>query len=230
MCGRYTNQTPLQAFAELFGTPVPDLELGPRYNVAPGDAILACRASPVGGRELVLLRWGFVPAWSRTPSAGPRPINARAESVGEKPLFRDAFRRRRCLVAADGFYEWKPEGKRKQPWYFRLAGGVPFAFAGIWERTRGPEGEPLETCAILVTEANELVARIHARMPVILTGECFGEWLDTAEGDAGRLSPLLRPFPPGRMEAFPVGPAVNRPGVEGPDLLRPLETAGGTTR
>lgn len=222
MCGRYTNLTPVRAWADLFGAPVPEWETSPRYNVAPSDAVLACRTGPRGDRELAVLRWGLVPAWSRGPSTGPRPINARAETVAEKPMFREALRRRRCLVAADGFYEWKAEGRRKQPWYFRRREARPFAFAGLWELWRGAGGEVLETCALLVTEANALVAPVHDRMPVILAPERFDRWLDPDELAPDRLAEFLRPFPPEDLEAYPVSPAVNRPGAEGPELIRPL--------
>jgi putative SOS response-associated peptidase YedK len=166
-------------------------------------------------------RWGLVPPWARDAATGNRLINARAETVSEKPAFRRAYRERRCLVPADGFYEWRREGAVKRPFYIRMRDGAPFAFAGIWERWEGIRGESVETCAILTTEPNDLMAPIHDRMPLILPPEEYGRWLDPSVRATESLAPLLRPFPSGPLEAYPVGRTVNNPQTEGPSLIRP---------
>ena len=226
MCGRYTNITPVEAFGSLFRiAEVPLPELKPRFNVAPGQDVLACRAAPKGGaRQLVMLRWGLVPHWAKDLSTGYRMINARAETVAEKPSFRSAFRSRRCLVAADGFYEWKiREGsKAKQPHRIRLKGERPFGFAGLWERWPGREGEVVESCTIIVTTANDLLAPIHERMPVILPPGAYDLWLDPQVTEADRLLPLLRPYPQEEMETYPVSTQVNSPANDGPALVEPV--------
>jgi putative SOS response-associated peptidase YedK len=168
-------------------------------------------------------RWGLVPAWARDAATGNRLINARAETVSEKPAFRRAFRERRCLVPADGFYEWKREGTVKRPFHIRMRDGAPFAFAGIWERWEGIGGESVETLAILTTGPNDLLAPIHDRMPLILPPGEYGLWLDRSVRAPERLAPLLRPFPSGAMEAYSVGRTVNNPQADGPSCIRPAE-------
>ena len=224
MCGRYTLKTPPAELAELFGLGDPPA-LAPRYNIAPTQPVPAVRSSAGDGREWALLRWGLVPGWADDPSVGNRMINARAETVAAKAAFRNALKNRRCLVAADGFYEWKREGRQKQPFHIRLRGGGPFAFAGLWERwTKG--GEPLESCTFLTTGPNELMQPLHDRMPVIIAPEDFDLWLDPAVRDAEALAHLLRPFPAERMEAFPVSKHVNSPTRDDPACAAPLPPAG----
>jgi putative SOS response-associated peptidase YedK len=213
MCGRFARTFPAAAFAQLLGLDEAP-ELPPRYNVAPTQPVAAARLGPQGGRELALLRWGLVPAWSADPRKGF--VNARAETAAAKPTFRAAFRRRRCLVPADAFFEWQAEGGRKQPYLFRRRDGAPFAFAGLWERWQGGGGEALETCCILTTTANEVVAPVHDRMPVILLPEDFGPWLE------GGSASLLSPYPAVLMVGYQVGPLVNSPRNDGPECLRPL--------
>lgn len=223
MCGRFTLFTPASRLAEVF-LPGEVLAGTPRYNIAPGQPILSVRASAAHDRrEFAMPRWGLVPAWARDAAIGNRLINARAETVSEKPAFRRAFRERRCLVPADGFYEWKREGPGKRPFYIRMKDGAPFAFAGIWERWEGAPGKVVETCAILTTEPNEILSPIHDRMPLILSPEEYGLWLDPSVPPSDRLARLLRPFPPGGMEAYPVGRAVNNPHTEGPSCIRPAD-------
>jgi putative SOS response-associated peptidase YedK len=213
MCGRFVRTSPAAAFAQLLGLDEPP-ELPPRYNVAPTQPVAAARLGPHGGRELALLRWGLVPAWSADPRKGF--INARAETAAAKPAFRSAFRQRRCLVPADAFFEWKSGGGAKQPFLFRRRDGAPFAFAGLWERWQGGGGEALETCCILTVSANEVVAPVHDRMPVILRPEDFGPWLE------GGPPSLLSPYPAELMVGYPVSPLVNSPRNDGPECLRPV--------
>jgi putative SOS response-associated peptidase YedK len=218
MCGRFSLFTPAPDLAGLFdlaGFP----ELAPRYNIAPTQPVAAVRACD-SGRELVRLRWGLVPPWSRDTKVAP--INARAEKAADKPMFRAALRKRRCLIPADGFYEWLAlaGAKRKQPHCFRARDERPFAFAGLWERWVGPDG-PVESCAILTTEANDLVRPVHDRMPVILPERHWAAWLDAGLQDAAALVPLLRPFPADAMRAYPVGSMVNSPRNDWPACLEP---------
>lgn len=221
MCGRYTLRTPVAELAEAFGLPeVPSLE--PRYNIAPTQPV-ATVLVVTGERQLRRMRWGLIPSWARDPSIGQRLINARAETLAQKPAFRAALRQRRCLILADGFYEWARRGRGKQPYYILRRDERPFAFAGLWERWQPPEGgEPIESCTIITTQANELVAAFHERMPVILEEPDIALWLDPAVTDAQRLGPLLRPCPAERMKAYPVGPQVNRPSADTAAVTRPL--------
>jgi len=220
VCGRYVQTSPADALAARFGARLPEgLAWTPRWNVAPSTLAPVVREGP-GGPELALLAWGLLPSWAKDP-AGLRPINARAEGIAGKPMFRDPLRRRRALVPADGFYEWKAEGSRKTPWHFRLAGGGPFAFAGIWERRETPGAAPLESFAIVTTEANALVRTVHPRMPVILDAEAEDVWRRTGELSPAELARCLAPFDEARMEAWPVSSWVNAPSREGPRCLEP---------
>jgi putative SOS response-associated peptidase YedK len=216
MCGRFALHASPEVIALQFGlASVP--RLAPRYNIAPGTEILAVRAAQ-GVRAAALLRWGLVPAWAKDAALGARMINARSETVAEKPAFRAAFRRRRCLVPASGFYEWQTRPAGKQPWYIRPREAELFAFAALWERWSGPDG-PLETCAILVTEANAALAPLHDRMPVILPPSAWTRWL---ECDAATdVRDLLRPCPPEWLVLHPVGRAVNDARRDEPALIEP---------
>lgn len=218
MCGRFTLTAPGEEVAEAFGLDeVP--ALSPRYNIAPTQPLLVVHlASPEGPRRAAWLRWGLVPAGAIEPG---RPlINARAETAWEKPSFREAFARRRCLVPADGFYEWAPEGGRKQPYLFRRSDGRPFAFAGLWEPAS--EADRPGTCVLLTTEPNELARRIHDRMPVILDPADHARWLDPRLSAPAALRPLLRPYPAGPMTAHRVSGAVNDPAHDAPDCVSPV--------
>lgn len=222
MCGRFVRSRPVADYAALFGAE-PVAALPPSWNVAPGQPVLAARARRGGGRELVALRWGLVPSWARDPGKGPRPINARAETAAERPAFRTALRRRRCLVAADGFYEWRATRAGRWPWLFRLADGAPFGLAGLWERWEGPDGTVLETCAVLTVEANATVAPVHARMPLILAErEAVTAWLDPDLQDPAALQELMAPLPADRLVAWPVSRAVNSPRRDEPALVEPV--------
>ncbi len=217
MCGRYKLGLTGEEVAEAFGllaTP----EVRPRYNIAPSQAAPVVLAAPGRPPEARLMRWGLVPSWARDPAIGHRMINARAETVADKPAYRVAFQRRRCLVPADGFYEWQRRGDARVPHLLRLRGGGAFAFAGLWESWEGPEGA-LETFTILTTAPNALVALIHDRMPVILGPGDRDRWLRDADPRA--LAALLRPFDPDAMEAFPVSRAVNDPRFDDPSCAQP---------
>jgi putative SOS response-associated peptidase YedK len=220
MCARYTLHAAPHLVAELFGLPdVPHLDA--RYNVAPSPFVPVVGAKPDGRRGLSLFKWGFVPSWAEA-GLKVRPVNAKAETVASTPMFRDAFRKRRCLVPADGFYEWRTVAKKKLPVHFRLRYGKPFAFAGVWDCWKGGD-KPLYTVAVLTTKPNELTRTVHDRMPVILPPSAFATWLDVAVGDPLALRPLLAPYPADEMEAHPVNPPMNRPGFEGPECLIPPE-------
>jgi putative SOS response-associated peptidase YedK len=222
LCGRFTLFDTAASLAEAFEV-VEVPSLSPRYNIAPSQAVAAVRIPPSGGaREVVLLRWGLIPSWAKDPSLGDRMINARAETAAGKPAFRSAIRRRRCLVPASGFYEWKRTNGRKQPYYIRRPDGKPFAFAGLWESWEGPGQAAVESCAILTTSANELLLPIHDRMPVIVSPADYDLWLSSEVRDPAELARLFRPCPPEEMTAFPVGTAVNNPKTDSPQLIEPL--------
>jgi len=219
--------TPVEQIAELFRITEAS-SLTPRYNIPPSQQILAVRNRPGHeGREMVSLRWGLIPSWSRDAAIGDRLANARAETAAEKPSFRQALRQRRCLIPADGFYEWKKSGGRKEPYYVRLRDGGLFAFAGLWERWRGDEADPLETCSILTTDANDLLRPIHDRMPVILDPADYGPWLDPDLHNPEVVQALLRPFPAERMVAYPVSRLVNDPGRDDRRCTEPEREAAG---
>ena len=223
MCGRFTLFDTAASLAEEFGVEeVPTLS--PRYNIAPSQAVAAVR-NPRGGsaRSAGLLHWGLIPSWAKDPSIGNRMINARAETAAVKPAFRSAIRSRRCLVPADGFYEWKRTGGRKQPYYIRRRDGRIFAFAGLWESWEGPGGAAVESCAILTTLPNDLLRPIHDRMPVLVSPRDYDLWLSPEARDPEALAPLFCPYPSEEMIAFPVGTAVNNPKRDSPDLIEPLD-------
>ncbi len=220
MCGRYTLTVPVEILAEEFGVTGPLPEVPPSYNIAPTQEVAAVLADD-GERRLEMLRWGLIPSWADDPGIGSRMINARSETVPEKPSFRRAFRERRCLILTDGFYEWKRTDDGKQPYYIRMEDGWPFAFAGLWESWRGGR-EEIRSCTILTTEANDLVSEIHHRMPVILAPEDHGLWLDPDVREADPLLPLLAPYPDDVMEAYPVSRFVNRPTNDDPRCVEPL--------
>jgi putative SOS response-associated peptidase YedK len=224
MCGRYTLTASGEDVADLFDLmDVPAIL--PRYNLAPTqEAAVVRQVAPRAPRTLDLLRWGLIPYWAQDPAIGNRMINARAESVAEKPAYRDSFQRRRCLIPADGFYEWKKAGKAKQPYLIRRRDRRPFAFAGLWSTWRDPEhgGEPVETFTILTTGPNDLMHPLHDRMPVILARENFDLWLDPKMEDAEKLQALLVPHAVEGFEAFPVSRLVNSPTNEVAGCIEPL--------
>jgi putative SOS response-associated peptidase YedK len=248
MCGRFTLRTPPSQLVKQFGlTAMP--ELAPRYNIAPTQEVVAVRAAADGqsssqsgkhapravaaegtrsvpstdsARELVMLHWGLIPPWADDPRVGNRSINARSETADSKPAFREPFRQRRCLVVADGFYEWKTAGRGKQPYYIRAADDRPFAFAGLWARWRRGDLR-IESCTILTTDANQRLADLHDRMPVILQPRDYDLWLDTAVQEVSRLKRLLIPCPDEMLTLHPVGTNVNRPSNDGPECIVPSE-------
>jgi len=247
MCGRFTLRAPASQIAEQFAVfDMPDLK--PRFNIAPTQPVPVLRLRPSGDgggsaakqpggrgghgqtsgeagppRELVLLHWGLIPHWAKDPAIGNRMINARSETVAEKPAYKAALRRRRCLVLADGFYEWKKTSSGKQPYFFHLADDRPFAFAGLWESWEGPDHSYIESCTLLTGEPNEVVRPIHDRMPVILAPDEYPRWLDPTIADIDRLSPLLAPYPAAEMRARAVSRAVNSPRTDDPRCIEPVE-------
>jgi putative SOS response-associated peptidase YedK len=227
MCGRFVQASPFHVIAETFSIQEGAAELHPRYNVSPGQDVLAV-IRPAGDRanRLAWFRWGLVPSWSKDPSIGNRMINARAETVAEKPGFRTAFQKRRCLVAADGFYEWRRTGKAKSPFYVRLRTGEPMGLAGLYETWASPGGEILKTCTIITTRANALLETVHNRMPVIIPREKQTDWLDPDRQEAESLAGLLEPCPPGGMEMYEVSRAVNFPRNDSPELILPYTPKG----
>jgi putative SOS response-associated peptidase YedK len=219
MCGRYTVTSSPRSIKALFDyDDAPDFP--PRYNVAPSQPIAIVRLEQ-GRRRFALVRWGLVPSWVEDPRRFPLAFNARGESVLDKPAFRAAMRHRRCLVPADGFYEWKREGDRKQPYYLRARSGAPIAFAGLWECWMGPNGEEMETAAIVTTDASPSLSHIHERMPVIIAPEAFDLWLNCRDVDAQTAAALLVPCPDDLLVAYPVSPAVNRAANDGAALIEP---------
>jgi putative SOS response-associated peptidase YedK len=195
-------------------------EFDHRYNIAPSQKVLAVRQEAGGGREGVMLKWGLIPSWAKEPGIGNSLANARADTVAEKPAFRSAFKRRRCLVVADGFYEWGKGDGGKIPYYFQLKDSGPFAFAGLWERWDKGE-EPIETCTLITTEANGVVGQIHDRMPVILMPGDYEHWLDPKQQEAGPLKELLRPLADELMINHAVSKLVNNPRNERRECIEP---------
>ena len=236
MCGRYSLTSPTEAVRRLFEFPERP-NLAPRANIAPSQDVAAVRLasgeSGEVGRHFVWLRWGLIPAWAKDPAIGNRTINARAETVARKPAFRAAFRARRCLILADGFYEWKTESGGKQPYRITLADGGPFALAGLWERWANPQGgETIESCTIVTTAANARLQEIHPRMPVILAPDAFVPWLDPRTPRA-QAEALLVPFPSEALTHYRVSPRLNSPANDDPTLIEPLDApaeAGGQPR
>ncbi len=223
MCGRYTQKETFDNLLKLLQV-VNTPQMKPRYNIAPTQLVACVRTMPGDGhRECTMLKWGLIPSWAKDASIGNTMINARGETVPEKPSFKKSFQSRRCLVLADGFYEWKREGKTKQPYYIRFHDQRPFVFAGLWERWAKTE-HAIETCTIITTHPNSLMEPIHQRMPVILDSQAYRTWLNPDIQDATRLTPLLTPFPSDDMEAFPVSTMVNSPMNDRPECLSPLES------
>jgi putative SOS response-associated peptidase YedK len=218
MCGRYLLTSPVDLLRQLFRF-MERPNLGPRYNIAPTQEVPIVRLSREGDRrELLQARWGLVPYWAKDAKIGNRLINARAEAIERTPAFREAYQRRRCLVPADGFYEWRKAGKERQPLLIRRRDQAPFAFAGLWERWQQPDGQILRSCTIVTCPPNALVAEVHDRMPVILATADHDRWLDPSQGDG---KALLRPCPAEWLEALAVSPRVNSPANDDPACLAP---------
>ncbi len=225
MCGRYSLATPDAIIAEAFELSEPP-GLMPRYNIAPTQSVAVVRAGADGSLRLGPLRWGLVPSWARDPGIGARLINARSETAADKPAFRSAFRSRRCLIVADGFYEWRRGRGRTQPFHVRYRDARPFAFAGLWERWEKGDGPPLESCTILTCPPNSVVAPVHDRMPVILEPDMYRRWLDVIATGPEEATALLRPAADVDMEAFPVSTTVNSPANDSAACREPLPGYG----
>ena len=220
MCGRFEIHNTLEIIAKVFGIDSVTFDYAPSYNIAPSQDILLVVNE--GKRRLVKSRWGFVPPWSQELSDGYKMINARAESVAEKPSFRQAFQNQRCPVVADGFYEWKKEGTRKRPFYIRLKSGKPFGFAGLYNIWKSPEGEQIRTSTIITTDANELVHPLHDRMPVIASPDAYDMWLDPNIHDKALLQNILKSYPSEELEAYEVTSLVNSPKNNAPENIQKI--------
>ena len=226
MCGRFTLKTDPETLTETFPgftAPAAD-EMRPRYNIAPSQRVAVVANN--GGNSVEFFQWGLIPSWAKDPKIGNRMINARSETLAEKPSFRTPYKRRRCLVLTDGFYEWKaePGSKTKTPFYIRLKSEKPFAFAGLWEAwSPNIDDDPLLSCTIITTSPNALMETIHRRMPVILETDAYDRWLDPSDQFPAQLDGLLTAYPAEEMEAYPVSRLVNRPSNDSPDCIAPMD-------
>ena len=216
MCGRYTLTIDIKTIAEKFGVPA-TLETSPRYNIAPTQEVVTVMRN--GTSHLALLRWGLIPSWAKDESIGSRMINARAESLAEKTSFKGLLRSKRCLIIADGFYEWRQENGFKTPMYITLKNGEPFAFAGLWDQWKSPDGQQVRSCTIITTEPNDVLAPIHNRMPAILLPGAYEDWLNPDLRDEQALSHWLAPYPAEEMAARAVSRLVNDSKREGQELI-----------
>jgi putative SOS response-associated peptidase YedK len=221
MCGRYTL-TSLEGLIEEFGLIQPPSSVPPRFNIAPSERVPVIDNRPREQRVLTTMRWGLIPYWAKDPTIGNKLINARRETAAEKPAFRDALRRRRCLIVADGFYEWKREGKRRTPFYVRRRSGGPMAFAGLWERWRAPDGELLHSFTILTTGANELMAPVHDRMPIIVDRADYDRWLEPSPVPPAALAHILVTPPSQGFDMYEVSRLVNSPRNDTPACIQPI--------
>lgn len=223
MCGRFMLTVDVSQLQDAFPWLHISGGITPRYNIAPGQPVAVVPND--GTNRLDFFIWGLIPSWAKDPRMSNRLINARAETLSEKPAFRAAFRRRRCLILADGFYEWRkePNGKTKTPMVVRLKSHSPFAFAGLWEIWHSPDGSQVLSCAIITTPPNELLASIHDRMPAILPSQAYFDWLTPAEMPPSKLQQLLRPYPAEELIAYPASRAVNNPDLDTPELILPYQ-------
>ena len=222
MCGRFTLHLPPELLGSVFGVKT-SLQLPPRYNIAPTQTVPVVRETGEGGRSLAELSWGLVPSWAKDRSIGNRMINARSETVHEKPSFRHALRKRRCIVPASGFFEWSHSDGSKQPWYVTLKDAAPMGFAGLWESWQAPDGGALETFCILTTAANSLMATIHERMPVILPAADYSSWLLPEKNGVENLAGFFQPCPADILTAVKVSSYVNLPLHNSEECIRPLQ-------
>ena len=220
MCGRFVFYSDPQFMREQYGFDEGPIEFRPQYNIAPTQQVVTVTND--GTRKAELMRWGLVPFWAKDLKIGHRMINAVGETLATKPAFRAAFKKRRCLILADGFFEWRKDGKSKIPTYIFLKSREPFAFAGLWESWKSPEGETVKSCTIITTRPNEFVEPLHNRMPVILSSETEALWIDPLTEDPEILQPLLQPSPAEQMESYQVSSFVNSPRNQGPECIKPL--------
>ena len=224
MCGRFTLQISPELLAEIFG--LAKIPVCPaRFNIAPTQQVPVIRQTADGTNHLDFLHWGLIPSWAKDKLIGNHMINARCETVAEKPAFRHAIRHRRCLIPSSGFFEWRHEGKKAFPLYIRLKNGSPMVFAGIWDHWKSPEGEKIESCSILTTTSNKLIEPLHERMPVILHPQEYDLWLDRDMTDPENLKPFYQPYPADLMEMWPVSPLMNSARNDSPDFIKPVFSA-----
>ena len=216
MCGRAVEISSIKVIAEEFGIANPQITVKPNYNVSPSQNLLVVVRQNT--KQLITCQWGFIPSWAKDPAIGHKMINARAETIATKPAFRSAYKKHRCLIVADGFYEWQKTDKGKVPYFIHLKSGKPFGFAGIYSRWSPTEGEGIDTCSIITTSANKLIEPVHDRMPVIISKDSIDAWL----GDIADPSSLLKPYPSEEMELYQVSRMVNDPKHNSPDLLEPV--------
>jgi len=223
MCGRFTLTVDPAELKEYFDGYIFPTQFAPRFNIAPTQPVLAIPNDAKNKADFFL--WGLIPSWSKDPAIANKLINARGETLAEKPSFRGGFKYKRCLIPADGFYEWQVRAgeKTKTPYFIHMKDRLPFAFAGLWDEWHSPDGASLRTCTIITTEPNELMSTLHNRMPVILDPRDYEQWLDAAPQAPDKLQPLIRPFPADRMSAYPVSTMVNKPGHDRPELVVPLQ-------
>jgi putative SOS response-associated peptidase YedK len=220
MCGRFVLCSPVEDIVNEFHIDTTSFTYNPSYNIAPTQNIVIIKKNAI--KVLTNCRWGFLPSWAKDPAAGNKMINARSETVAEKPSFRKAFKNQRCLIVADGFYEWKKEGKKKVPFFIRLKSRKPFGLAGLYNLWTSPEGEEICTGAIITTEANEVLSSVHNRMPVILTRDRYDPWLDPKNQDTEKLLSLLKPCESGEIEFYTVSTKVNSPSFNAKENVEPV--------
>jgi putative SOS response-associated peptidase YedK len=230
MCGRFTQHHDVDAIMDRFGIQQTLIEVEPRYNIAPTQPVpVVVTEAATKERLLDAFQWGLVPFWAKDPAIGNKMINARAETIAEKPAFRTALSRRRCILPCDGFYEWDKASGTRQPLHFKLKSGELFGFAGLWEEWQPPDGSPLLTCTIITTEANGVVAPYHDRMPVMLSdNDEIALWLDETVRDAKEVTPLLLPYPDEKMEVYAVSRRVNSAAFDSPELIEPADGGSGS--
>lgn len=226
MCGRYRLSRRKQIVEEYFDSVSSEEDWAPRYNIAPTQPVPVIRQHPKEPvRQISTMRWGLIPSWARDASGAASMINARLETASTKPAFRDALKSRRCLIPADGFYEWRRDGKTKQPFCFEVNQGQLFAFAGLWDRWKNPSGEWVKTCSILTTTPNAVTSAVHDRMPVILDPNSYDLWLDPGMNNVVEVSNLLKPFDAGLMRSYPVSTRINHVANDDEECSRPVKLA-----
>ncbi len=226
MCGRYRLSRRKQLVEDYFDSAPSDEDWSPRYNIAPTQSVPVIRQNPKEPvRELSLMKWGLIPHWSKDPSGAAGMINARSETASTKPAFRDPLKFRRCIIPADGFYEWSRKGKAKQPYCFEINDGELFAFAGLWEGWKDPNGNWIRTCSILTTAPNAVTATVHDRMPVIIDPDSYDLWLDPGMQNVAAVSELLKPYDARTMRCYPVSTRINHVANDNEECSRPVELA-----